>query len=131
MHKDCRVLVVEDRERDRERARVTIEALGHAVDVAKDGSEALGHLEREVPHVVLLDVMMPGMDGASFMEALRERGLREKVRVVLHTAVTSPLVRKLLGADACVYKPATTLELVRAIRDACTCGPANGPPATA
>jgi CheY-like chemotaxis protein len=67
------VLVVEDESDARELIRTMLEQLGAAVVTASSGEEGLAALDERSPHVVLSDIEMPGMDGYSFMRAVRER----------------------------------------------------------
>jgi CheY-like chemotaxis protein len=116
----CRVLVVDDDASDRQVVERTLAARGYPVQAAANGREALARIDAEgAPHLVLLDLMMPEMDGAQFLSALRDRGVREAVRVVLVTGVASRHVRTLLGAEAVLFKPYTVQELIRAVDGQC------------
>jgi CheY-like chemotaxis protein len=120
MCRSCRVLVVDDDAGDRQVAVRTLASRGYVVETAANGREALEHIESGgSPRVVLLDLMMPEMDGAQFLAALRERGLREAVRVVLLTGVASRQLRALLGVEGCLFKPYTVQDLLRAVDGHC------------
>jgi CheY-like chemotaxis protein len=81
-----RVLVVEDEPAAREMLRRTLEREGWQVAEAENGRVGLARLETEVPHVILLDLMMPEMDGFEFMVALRQRPEWQKLPVLVVTA---------------------------------------------
>ena len=67
-----RVLVVDDEEMQRILARTSLEQAGFSVDEAADGTQALERFQEVVPDLVLLDVRMPGLDGFTVCEAIRE-----------------------------------------------------------
>ena len=80
------VLVVEDDENTRELLQRTLESDGHAVCEAANGEEGLECLDDEEIGLVLLDLMMPEMDGFEFLEAMRRDERYEEVPVVVVTA---------------------------------------------
>jgi CheY-like chemotaxis protein len=123
MREPCRVLVVDDDAGDRQVVERTLSARGYTVLPATNGREALDRIAAQgVPEVVLLDLMMPEMDGAQFLAALRERGVREAVRVVIVTGVASRHLKSLLGAEAVLFKPFTVQDLLRTVSDLCPDG---------
>jgi CheY-like chemotaxis protein len=81
-----RVLVVEDDAATRELVRRMLEKEGWTVDQAENGRVGLERVADEVPDLILLDLMMPEMDGFDFLEAIRERDPAERVPVVVVTA---------------------------------------------
>lgn len=88
---------------------------GYEVDEAADGASALEQASSADPHLVLLDVMMPGQDGLEVLEALRRMS---DVPVILLTAKDQEADRVLgfrLGADDYVVKPFSTAELMARI----------------
>jgi CheY-like chemotaxis protein len=84
----AKLLVVDDEPAIRLLLQAILAQEGHEVDTAADGVEALALIERQLPDVILLDLMMPNMDGWHFLEELRNRDLRSKVRVVIVSALT-------------------------------------------
>jgi PAS domain S-box-containing protein len=81
-----RVLVVDDDPDVRERTREMISREGFQVIEARDGREALARLETEPPDVILLDLLMPEMDGFAFLDELRKRDRLKELPVVVLTA---------------------------------------------
>ncbi|MES1157948.1 MAG: response regulator, partial [Haliangium ochraceum] len=81
-----RVLVVEDDEPTRDLMRRTLESAGHAVAVAENGQVGLERVETELPDVVVLDLMMPVMDGFTFLHHLRASPARANLPVIVATA---------------------------------------------
>ena len=79
-----------------------------AIEIARDGFEAGAKVESFRPHALLLDVMMPGMDGFEICRRLRARPTLNHVRIVAMTGFPSPEnVERIMsaGADACLLKP--------------------------
>ncbi len=103
-----RVLIIEDDPDMQALERMALECGGFDVTAASNGAEALRRLERERPCVILLDLMMPVMDGLTFL-ALRERDqIRADVPVICVSAGGPEMMAEArqLGAVACVDKPA-------------------------
>lgn len=86
-----RILYVEDEPILQKVTRVTLEKLGgFTVDVAATGLEALDKVESFHPDLILLDVMMPGMDGPATLERLRQTPAARSLPVVFITAKAQP-----------------------------------------
>ena len=118
------VLVVDDDPDLREVVTLGLELEGYRVSQARDGLWALAQLERDPADLVLLDMKMPVMDGAAFMEAYRRRGGRAPVLVV--TASENARLRALeVGAQGWGGKPFELDALLQAVRAHV------GPPASA
>ena len=81
-----RVLVVDDDSDLRQRLRGMLEKQGLVVEEAGDGRAALTRLDEQWPALILLDLLMPGMDGFTFLAELRRRGKGRSVPVVVLTA---------------------------------------------
>ena len=82
-----RVLIVDDEDDIREVAKLSLEMMkGWEVLTAASGSEALVRAESEVPDAILLDVMMPGMNGPTVVEHLHKNPVTASIPVVLLTA---------------------------------------------
>jgi len=84
------VLVVDDEPILRDLIVETLRDAGYAVDVAHDGATALKKVESDPPDLVLMDVMMPGMDGRAAYKAMRSRGDLPQLPVVLMSAAVQP-----------------------------------------
>lgn len=110
-----RVLIVDDDPLIRGVVRAVLEDASYDLDEAADGEEALRVAIKHPPDVVLLDVMMPGLNGYEVAAALKEdRRLKEAV-VVMLTAKSSAEDRRRgmeAGADAYFTKPFSPLELL-------------------
>jgi DNA-binding response OmpR family regulator len=114
--KGGRILIVDDEPMVRETiSRVLVEE-GYTVDCAADGEMALARCRSHPPDVILLDLMMPGMNGRQFLSTLRGDLGRTEVPVVVMTAVHGLGQRALsLGADDMVEKPFDVDELLNKI----------------
>ncbi len=86
MTKGGRILVVDDETLVRETVGSLLSDEGYVVDQASDGHDAIAKVDAHCPDVILLDLMMPGMNGRQFLDALRDRGHAD-LPVVVMTAV--------------------------------------------
>ena len=100
-----RVLVVDDDRYLREVLQFALADEGYEVEVAGDGREALRRLEAEPPHLVVLDRVMPGLDGVAVAAELDRRGLRPAIPLLLLSAAIGPFWPGQVQADAELAKP--------------------------
>jgi DNA-binding response OmpR family regulator len=123
------ILVVDDKANIRQLLRDYLTQEGFIVVTAANGREALYAARHETPDAVLLDLMMPEMDGYTFLEAYRRE---RSVPVLIITArdEETDAVRGLeLGADDYIVKPFRMRELAARVRAALRrAGPAEAPP---
>lgn len=113
------VLLVDDEPSIRTICRVNLEGDGLAVVEAKDGDEALEEVRRRRPSLVLLDVMMPGVDGWGVAEQLAADAETRDIPVVFLSARAAPedrLRAQQLGAVGYVVKPFDPLHLAGIVR---------------
>lgn len=116
MSKEGRVLVVDDEPMVRETLGQLLAEEGYVVDLAVDGESALQCIHAARPDAILLDLMMPGMNGRQFLQALRADVAYEHVPVLLMTAVHGLEVNlATLGASEVVEKPFNTDELLNKV----------------
>jgi len=101
-----RILVVEDDELLRETLAEVLVDDGHEVRTAENGADALAELESWDPQLIVLDLMMPVMDGFAFRDEQLRRGLGHDVPVLVLSAVRNlDASADRLGAAACIAKP--------------------------
>jgi DNA-binding response OmpR family regulator len=108
------ILVVDDDPHSLDIVRTYLEAHGYSVATALDGKEALMRLEEVRPALVLLDVMMPGMDGWEVARLIKNHPDFSSVRVVMLTArsdFTDKHEGLRAGADDYLVKPIKLEEL--------------------
>lgn len=110
-----RILVVEDEPDLRALYQASLREGGHQVLTAANGAEGLGVVARERPDLVLLDLMMPVMDGYEFLQQLRRMPGRERTPAVVVSAVATGGYSRRLGADAFVSKPFDADELLSVV----------------
>jgi len=114
------ILLVEDHEINRKLAEIMLQRMGYRYATANDGQQALDRLAIEQFDVILMDVMMPVMDGVTALRLLREReaqtGHRSRVLMVTAHAMTGDKERFLAaGADGYVSKPMSQTALQKEI----------------
>ena len=115
-----RILCVEDEADIQAVARMALELVGHfQVGVCSSGEEALREVRAFAPDLVLLDVMMPGMDGPTTLNALRELPGLQDLPVVFMTAKVQPsevALYRSLGALDVIAKPFDPMTLSDQVR---------------
>jgi len=114
------ILVVDDEERDLALLEVLLEREGYRTRRALDGKAALAAAEAEPPDVILLDIMMPGMDGCEVARALKAGAVTKAVPIVIITALNDreSCLRGLeAGAEEFVTKPVNLNELRIRVRN--------------
>lgn len=114
--KEGRVLVVDDEPMVRETLGQVLTEEGYVVDLAVDGETALERVTAARPDAILLDLMMPGMNGRQFLQVLRGNPIYEHVPVLIMTAVHGLNVNlQTLGASEVVEKPFNVDELLNKV----------------
>lgn len=115
-----RILVVEDESAIRKLITFTLSDSGHEVYEAADGDEAVQKMEELDPELVVLDVMMPKLDGWEVLRELRRRGIRRKTRVIMLTAKSTErdfVTGWKLGVDDYMTKPFEPDELALIVNE--------------
>jgi CheY-like chemotaxis protein len=114
--KDGRILVVDDEPMVRKSLGQFLGDEGYTVEEAADGFDALARIDQHRPDVILLDLMMPGMNGRQFLRALRDDPRYVSLPVVVMTAVRGLTVQPAaLGASEVVEKPFDVDELLNKV----------------
>src|SRR5262245_10260540 len=115
-----RVLIVEDEADLAWLERFYLEAAGYEERIAHEGSAALEAMPDAVPDVLVLDVMVPNMDGWTILAEARELPGAERMRVVLVSAMSSSRVEaqvEAFGVREVLMKPFDMSDLVRAVEE--------------
>ena len=114
--KEGRVLVVDDEAMLRQTLGQVLSDEGYVVDLAVDGESALAFVHAARPDAILLDLMMPGMNGRQFLQALRNDPQYAQVPVMIMTAVHGMSVNlATLGASEIVEKPFNVEDLLNKV----------------
>ena len=113
------ILIVEDSPIQALKTKYILERHEFQVRIAQSGQEALDMLDEQPPDVILLDIMMPGMDGYELLKRLRENEEYSIIQIIMLTVKESiESVTKALdsGADDYIHKECDPKELVARIR---------------
>ncbi|GAA1628322.1 two-component system response regulator CseB [Kribbella alba] len=112
----ARILMVEDDAVIREATQLTLERHGYDVTTAEDGLEAIESFEKIHPDAVMLDIMLPGLDGISVCRRIRESSTVPIVMVSARGDALDVVLGLEAGADDYVTKPFDTQVLVARLR---------------
>ncbi len=110
----ARILIVDDDDHNRQLLHVMLAAEGFVLRTAATGEEALAMVTREPPHLILLDVMMPGMDGCEVAAILKANVATQNIPIIMITSLDSreDRIRGLkAGAEDFLSKPVDRAEL--------------------
>ncbi len=123
-----KVLIIEDEEKTASFLRKGLEENGFVVDVARRGDDGL-HMARTAPYdVVILDVMLPGLDGWAVVAAVRQENRQTPVLFLTAKDAVDDRVKGLeLGADDYLVKPFAFTELLARVRTLLRRSPARQP----
>jgi len=114
------VLVVEDNAINMKLATETLHLGGFTVLRAANGTECLSAMEKEKPHLVLLDLSLPDIDGFEVFSRVRQRAHWADIKIIALTALALPEDKEKVmqaGFDAYVTKPFVPRELIKTIRE--------------
>ncbi len=113
------VLVVDDEPNIVLSLEFLMKQAGFDVRVARDGDAALQAVADQVPDLILLDVMIPGIDGYELCQKMRANPRLQSVKIIMLTAKSRDVEREkgfALGADEYITKPFSTRELVERVK---------------
>jgi DNA-binding response OmpR family regulator len=109
----ARLLIVEDNRNLAHGLRTNLEYEGHVADIAEDGDTGLALARARSHELILLDLMLPGLDGLGLLETIRAEGIETPVLVLTARGDEADMVRGLRnGADDYVTKPFALRELL-------------------
>lgn len=115
----CHVLVVDDHEESRLTERLVLEYFGFVVTEATTGLDALAIAQAHPPRIVLLDIVLPEIDGRQLARMLRANPSTRDAAILAVSALSGPDEREraiAAGCDEFISKPVPPLHLVRMVR---------------
>lgn len=110
-----KILVVDDEEDLVQMIQFRLEAAGYKLMTAPNGKEGLVTARAEKPDIIVLDLMMPGMNGHEVAKALKEDEMTKEIPIIIFTAAVGRDLMKVvknIGATDCVIKPFEPRDLV-------------------
>jgi CheY-like chemotaxis protein len=116
----ARILIVDDERQNRTLLEVMLEPEGYVVESADSGENALAMVAHCAPHLILLDVMMPGMNGYVVASRLKANPATRDIPIILLSSLDDRNSRAHglgAGADAFLSKPASRQELTQLVRE--------------
>jgi two-component system, cell cycle response regulator DivK len=120
-----RVLIVEDNEKNMKLVRDVLQATGYSTLEATTGEEAVELALSQAPALVLMDVQLPGIDGAEALERMRQNERTASIPVLALTAQAMSGDRERfleVGFDGYLAKPIDVAELLRVVKEHCDRG---------
>ena len=112
------VLIVDDEEYIVTSLEYVMKSAGYKVVVAYDGEQAIAKTKETAPDLLILDVMMPKLDGFEVCEKIRANPLWKSIRIIMLTAKGRDSEREKgmsLGADAYMTKPFSTRDILQRV----------------
>src|SRR5688572_10345935 len=109
-----KILIVEDNQGEMKLMQHVLSAAGHGVKGVEMAEDAIAAIEVDTPHLILLDLALPGMDGLALARALRSAAKSRDIRIVAVTSFPerySKLSALAAGCDAYLLKPLSTRDL--------------------
>jgi two-component system alkaline phosphatase synthesis response regulator PhoP len=117
----AKILIVDDEQDIVEIVQYTLEAKGHDVTSAKDGAEGIAKVKKSEPDLIVLDIMMPKMNGMQVVEYLRNKEEYNHIPIVMLTATTQYSKRpdeewgKKMGVEDFISKPFEPMDLLKRV----------------
>jgi DNA-binding response OmpR family regulator len=115
-----KILIVDDEKLILISTRIVLESVGYKVLTAASGEEAIRSAQEEVPGLILLDIMMPGIDGWETLSRLKEDPTTKEIPVIIFTAREHSRGRQLareMGAADYFQKPFEPDELIAIVEE--------------
>lgn len=115
-----KILIADDEHKILMTLEYSFRKIGYDVFIARDGTEVLEILKSITPDIILLDIMMPNLDGYSTLEEIKKIDKMRQTKIIFLSAKTNPkdIEKGLdLGADAYVTKPYSIKKLIQQIEE--------------
>lgn len=117
----AKILVVDDEEDIVQVVSITLEARGHDVNTAYNGKECLAQVKKDEPDLIVLDVMMPKMNGMQVVDHLRNSAEYNHIPIIMLTAATQHARKpdeywqKKVGVEDYITKPFEPIDLLERV----------------
>ncbi len=113
------ILIIDDEREFAELLKMRLEANGYVIELARHGDKGLERARELMPNLILLDIMMPGMDGIETLRRLQADKMTCGIPVIMLTAKSNAKViyeAQALGARGFMVKPCCTADLLREVQ---------------
>jgi two-component sensor histidine kinase len=118
--KSACILIVDDELQNRQLLEVMLQAAGHRTLSAVSGEEALAMIGRELPDLILLDIIMPGLDGFQIAAQLKKNPATENIPIIMITALqerSATILGLKAGAEEFITRPIDHIELCLRVKN--------------
>lgn len=122
----ARILVVDDEPEEQQFVRTALEEAGYIVETVGDGETALARLKASRPDLLVVDLIMPGMDGMTLIAAVRQEEALNDVPIILMTGKVGIGGIQRHHPDMCLTKPYNPQELLGFVKRLLTTGTTRG-----
>lgn len=115
-----KILIIDDEPQIIYLSSARLKANGYAVVTALSGEQGLKKARKEVPDLVLLDYVMPEMDGGEVLDRLKKDRITKNIPVIIFTADVKKVnvgEVQMRGAESCLFKPFSSKELLIKVRE--------------
>ena len=114
-----RILIVEDEPAIRALYREALQPAGYEISECDNGRDAFDRVNKEQPDLLILDVMLPGIDGYVLVKQFGKHGSTGHIPILISTALgqTSALCKESKQVAGCLAKPITPKELVAKVQE--------------
>lgn len=114
------ILIVDDELQNRQLLEVMLQAAGHRTQCAVSGEEALAMIGQEQPDLILLDIIMPGLDGFQIATQLKKNPVTENIPIIMITALqerSATILGLKAGAEEFITRPIDHIELCLRVKN--------------
>ena len=115
----CEILAIDDNEAQANILKEMLRHAGYQAEALTDSTQAMDLIRKIRPKVILLDVMMPGVDGFTLCKMIKNDPELKSTKVIFYTAKVFPVDKKTgmaIGADAYITKPAKAETILQQIQ---------------
>ncbi len=118
--KDYDILIIDDDKEQTKILSMLFEYKGYKTNSLSDSTLAVSMIEKDLPKVIILDLMMPEVDGLKILKILKTNQHTKNIRIIVYTGKAFDVDKKLAfnyGADAFITKPAKAQTLLQTVKE--------------